>query len=199
MTAAEAGPELALESEVKASLAALVAHLLLYEVDAPMLENLCQDDVVEVLDKLDPGCREYLAGRDWVADDFDTLAAEYCRLFVLPGGLPPYASAWLDGGYPVNGPRVAARIKEMMRALGVEEVAGNVPRDHLGFLLALWAQALEAGPGGRGGGRRPGRRAAAALDAGLRRSPAGESRQSSLPGSGLARRPVEPSALSRLF
>lgn len=140
--------ELALESEVKAHLATLVAHLLLHEVDPSTLEILRQDNVLEVLEKLEPGCRDYLAGREWSAQDFERLAVEYCRLFILPGGVSPYANAWLGGDPLVQGPRIAARIDAVTATLGVEINPGDPPGDHLGTLLALAARAWQAGPEG---------------------------------------------------
>ncbi len=136
-----------LEPEVKASLAILAAHYLLHEIDPPGLEVLRQDDVLEVLEKLEPGCREYLAARSWSPDDFDAAAAEYCRLFILPGGASPYAAAWLGGDPLVAGPRIAARIEEAIRALG-EDPQVPSPRDHLGVLLTLTARAWQAGTAG---------------------------------------------------
>ena len=147
-TAAEAPAWIALEPEAKASLATLVAHLLLHEVDGPTLEVLRQEGVLEVLEKLEPGCRDYLAGREWGPADFDSAAAEYCRLFILPRGVPPYASAWLGGDPLVAGPRVAARAAEVRRALGLEGAGGNPPDDHLGVLLTFLARAWQAGPAG---------------------------------------------------
>ncbi len=53
------------------------------------MKRRLQNRALEVLEKLEPGCRAYFAGGSWDSADFDAAAAEYCRLFILPGSPAP--------------------------------------------------------------------------------------------------------------
>lgn len=129
------------------SLATLVVHLVLRELEPASLAALCQEDVLTVLDKLEPGCGDYLAGRTWEPADFDEAAADYCDVFILGKKTAPYASAWLSGDPLVNGPRLAVRVSEVATSLGLDPaVLAELPPDHLGVLLSLVIEAWQRRP-----------------------------------------------------
>jgi len=130
------------EATARASVARLIAHFLLCEIDEAGLGTLLQPDVLEILGKLEPGCAEYLGG-DWRAADFEQAAVDYCSLFVLPKGAPPFASAWLGGTPHEHGPRLLALIRQVAGRLEINSGFDNLPADHLGLVLSLWAEAVE--------------------------------------------------------
>ncbi len=130
------------EATARASVARLIAHFLLCEIDEDGLRTLLQPDVLEILEKLEPGCAEYLEG-DWHAADFEQAAVDYCSLFVLPKGAPPFASAWLGGTPHEHGPRLLALIRQVAGRLEIDLGFENLPADHLGLVLSLWAEAVE--------------------------------------------------------
>lgn len=133
-------PEPAIDSATRASLAHLIAHFLLHEIDPPGLGTLRQPGMLETLDKLEPGCSEYLS-REWQTDDFEQAAVDYCSLFVLPRGAPPFAGAWLGGAPQEHSQRLLAQIHGIARQLDTEPGFANLPVDHFGLLLPLLAEA----------------------------------------------------------
>lgn len=134
--------EPAIDIATRASLARLVAHFLLHEIDEPGLGILRQPEMLEAFEKLEPGCRAYLT-RDWQAADFEQAAVDYCSLFVLPGGAPPFAGAWLGGAPDEHGSRLLGRISQVAQRLEVDARYANLPADHLGLLLTLQAEAWQ--------------------------------------------------------
>ena len=125
------------DAEQRAALCDLAAHLLLRELDPPALAAMRAPDALEVLDKLAPGCREHLE-RAWEAADFDREAAELCRLFVLPGGVSPFAAAWLD---EAEARAVGAACSGALAELAVDpSLPDGLPPDHLGIVLLVLAE-----------------------------------------------------------
>lgn len=131
----------------RAQLIALCARLLAEEVDAPLLRALA-----------DPRLREAMAplGVSFIDDDvlalgearaLEELAAEYCRLFVLPGApCPPYQSAFT--GAALLGARHADRVEEVAarHGLAINRPARVVTSDHIAVQLALLAAAFGREP-----------------------------------------------------
>ena len=76
----------------EASLYALLGRLVASEIDPDLMAVLRTPGVLETFENIAPGC----------LDGFDQEAAvvEFCRLFVLPGGVPAVAAAWLPGSDP---------------------------------------------------------------------------------------------------
>lgn len=117
----------------------LIGRFLLQELDADGLALLRTDTVSALLEALEPGIGPYLA-RPWTDDDFEQAAAEYCALFVLPGGVTPCASYWISGSTEEIGHQMVAGVDQVFDSFGlaVEDLPmGNVPRDHAGLLLSL--------------------------------------------------------------
>jgi TorA maturation chaperone TorD len=140
-----------LPAQGRAAILSLLSRILLKEVDGPLLAQLGRDDVAGVLDALDPGASAEIAeaARDEAARE--ALDVEYCRLFVLPGGVSPYALAWIGGEVGAARAGLQTRIGGLLDDLGLrpgDHGLGNLPLDHVGFLLALAAVAEELDPGG---------------------------------------------------
>jgi TorA maturation chaperone TorD len=111
----------------------LLSRVLLREPDAELEELLCASGLMSRLDEEG-------------ALDLEAYAEEYTRLFLLPEGAPPFASAWLEGERERLGAQFVSFVNETLAALGRETDHaapwGNLPRDHLGLLLDLSANAF---------------------------------------------------------
>lgn len=131
-----------LDPRSQAALCLLAARLLLREMDEPSRVALLQEGAHLVLDKLAPGCAKYLDAV-WSEQEIESAAAEYCRLFLLPGGAPPFASAWLADGTD-QGHEVVVQCEAAAEALGLEGTTpDNLPPDHLGVLMIVLAEAWQ--------------------------------------------------------
>ncbi len=117
----------------------LLARLLTSEVDEDLVRALRDPAAAPLLERLAPG-----VGQEQL--DLDELAAEFARLFLIPGGTPPFASAWAPEDAPEElAERIAAFVHGAMEALAVEQsgVAGRLSLDHAGLLCSLIAKGLE--------------------------------------------------------
>ena len=115
---------------VEAALYALLGRLLAAEVDAEFLAVLRSPGVAEVFERAVPACL--------VEFDLEDAAAEYCRLFVLPGGVPAVAGAWLPGEEPNRAAGIAGLVANLKSELQLE-LPQDLPPDHAGLLLPLLA------------------------------------------------------------
>ncbi len=116
----------------------LLARLLTAEVDAALLSSLKAPEASALFERLAPG---FLAEEP----DLDDLAGEFAALFLIPGGAPPFASAWAPEGSPEELPeRIATFVHKAMEVLSVEQsgAAGRLSLDHAGLLCALVARGL---------------------------------------------------------
>lgn len=116
----------------------LLARLLTSEVDSALLSAMREPGAAALLERLAPGFLEE-------EPDLDELAGEFAALFLIPGGAPPFASAWAPEGAPDELPeRIATFIHRAMEALDVEQsgAAGRLSLDHAGLLCALVARGL---------------------------------------------------------
>lgn len=112
----------------------LLSRILLREPDAELEELLRASGLMSRLDE------------EGGPLDLEAYAEEYTRLFLLPEGAPPFASAWLEGERERLGAQFVSFVNDTLAALGreAERAApwGNLPRDHLGLLLDLSANAF---------------------------------------------------------
>jgi len=114
--------------------ARLFGRLLVRELDADDLSSLRQEEVAAAL--LDLG----VTPPDPAAEP--DLAAEYCALFLHPeGALPPVQSLWTEGRYDGD---AAVRVRSIAAAAGLSPSPGGAPPDHLGCILVLWAELVDA-------------------------------------------------------
>jgi len=133
------------DSRALAPLYALLARISLLELDRELIDLLREPGLIEVLDKVEPGCRADII-REWSDADLEAAAEEYSTLFLLPDGVMPRASVWIaDEERETAEARIDELVGRVLEALGVtpDGVLTRVPRDHLGFLLHLAAVALD--------------------------------------------------------
>ena len=74
----------------EAAVAQLAASLLAHEIDASILASLQQPDTAKILTQIEPSACDLLE-QDWAAEDFETAAVEFCRLFILNPAAPARA------------------------------------------------------------------------------------------------------------
>lgn len=129
---------------VRASTYRLIAGLLLEEVNERTLELLREPSVRHVFETLSPGCGDYL-DKQWDEATFDAAAADYCELFVLPGGVSPFAVAWTEGDPSTNPGQWAAHIQEAYAVAGLELGDSSIPPDHIAAILVLYAAIDDTG------------------------------------------------------
>ena len=116
----------------------LLSRLLTHEVDGALLGALQEPGAAALFERLAPG----FSG---ASVDLEALAEEFAELFLIPGGTPPFASAWAPEGSPDELPeRIATFIHRAMGALAVEQSgrAGRLSLDHAGLLCSLVARGL---------------------------------------------------------
>lgn len=138
------------EGAARGAVCGLLARIFLKEVDAAFAAQLARPEIAEAFEALEPGFAAH-AARPWDEAAIDEEAAEYARLFLLPGGVTPYAAGWMDGDEGHVRADLANRIGSVHALLEVEPADfgfGNVPADHIGMLLALVSLAWEREPSG---------------------------------------------------
>lgn len=134
--------------EALASAFELAARLVIRELDEPAFEALRSPEVRALLEGLEPAVTAWLDA-PWTASRADDEAAAYAELFLIPR--PSCLSLRVGDWLPEDQGDVAARLAEVVAPLGYDPtpaVAGNLPPDHLGVVLAL-AGALAAHPPSR--------------------------------------------------
>ena len=131
-----------LTSAERAPIDLLVSRLLLSELDAALIESLAREEIVAVLERADPEARASLS-QPWTRAAEEDAREEYARLFLLPNGVPPFASAWIEGEREQLGAQLTTFVSRAMTALDrtTTDQQGNLPLDHLGLLLELAATA----------------------------------------------------------
>lgn len=129
-----------LPREARAQLYDVCAGLLLREVDARVLADLRSD--TKAWAAIEPSLAAWLGTA--TDRDLSALRAEYARLFLLPRGLSPQASAWLDAEPGGDADRIATLTHHALDALSLSRggEAGVLPLDHLGLILGLVADSL---------------------------------------------------------
>lgn len=124
---------------------ALLSRIFLKEADAELVRELARPAIADVLETLEPGFAAYVAA-PWDDARLEQSAAEYARLFLVPGGVAPYAAAWMQGEEGAIRADLEEKINTLYDALQVRPAdfgLGNVPSDHIGMLLALTSVALQ--------------------------------------------------------
>ncbi len=126
--------------ETLAPIEALLARVFLKEVDADLVAALAQPALADALEALAPGFRAFVCDRTWDVAAFDDEAAEYARLFLIPGGASPYAASGAAGAGGTVRAALQQEIAVLYETLRIAPRAfglGNVPSDHIGMLLSL--------------------------------------------------------------
>ena len=118
----------------EASLYALLGRLFAAEIDLDLLAILQSHGIQESFDAIEPGCLDQF--------DQESAAAEFCRLFVLPNGVPAVAAAWLPGSDPNKFAAIAGLVLNLQSKLDLS-LPAELPLDHAGTLLPIMAWLLE--------------------------------------------------------
>ena len=123
----------------RAVLYRLFARMLTAEPDAELIATLKDSSVYPILLQSDPS----LAAALCVAE-VPAMRAEFARIFLLPRGVPPYASAWIEGDRERLAEQLAALTHRSMDALDMTQTraVGHLSLDHLGLIFAVIAEAL---------------------------------------------------------
>ncbi len=120
----------------EAAVAQLAASLLAHEIDVSILASLQQPETAAILTQIEPSARELLE-RDWTAEDFETAAVEFCRLFILNPDAPARAAAYEDK----KSLDVAGRIQFMLDSgfLELPATYQTLAPDHVALLLLVYS------------------------------------------------------------
>lgn len=118
--------------------ARLLGRLLVRELDADTVRELQHPAVAAALGEVGIPRPE--------GADLEALALEYFERFLHPAaGLPPVQSLWHGGQYDGE-PAVAVRAIAAAAARELAPGARGAAPDHLGCILLLWAELVEARP-----------------------------------------------------
>jgi TorA maturation chaperone TorD len=120
----------------ESAVAQLAASLLSHEIDVSILASLQQPQTAAILTKIEPSSRELLE-RAWTAEDFETAAVEFCRLFILAPVAPARAAAY-EGNDSL---KVAGRIQFMLDSgfLELPATFETLAPDHIALLLLVYS------------------------------------------------------------
>ena len=134
-----------LPTSSRSAVLSLLSRLFLREVDEALLRQLTREDIAATLEALAPGAAAEVtrALRDEGARE--ELDVEYCRLFLLPKGVSPFAAAW--GWSDTQEQRAVLQDRigglfDRLRLRPQDSGLGHLPADHVGILLALASVAL---------------------------------------------------------
>lgn len=132
----------ALPHAARAGLYRLCADLLSREVELARLGDL--HALNEALASTESDLGAWFESADEKA--VGALRVEFARLFLLPGGVSPHASAWLEGEQEMIAGQIAALTYRAMAALDLEqtEPVGALSLDHLGLLYSVASHALDS-------------------------------------------------------
>lgn len=125
-----------------------LSRLLVQEIDEPAWSHLARDPIRQILSQTEPGFGTWsaVAFSETLAS---SLAEEYARLFLLPGGVSPFVSAWLDGDRDQLGASLATMVTRGLEVLGREPVLrepwGRLPLDHLAFVFDVVSESISMG------------------------------------------------------
>ena len=126
------------KATIHASLFILAGRIFINEVDKDFIEVLKAPDMLEILNKLQPGFSGYINNTTWDATQLELLAADYCQLFILPNkqSLSLHASHWqTEEAIDIS------QLEQLMNQYLLPEailsigVTTKLPTDHLGILL----------------------------------------------------------------
>lgn len=130
----------------QARLLELCARLLVLELDEEARLALNREGLAQGFEELEPGFIDYIVG-EWGVEHFDQASAEYCRLFLMPKGTAPVASAWMGDEPAQVGAQIHDAIMGWMLALDLDLEQGpwgRLPLDHIAVLSGLYSLALQS-------------------------------------------------------
>ena len=134
-----------LDLAVRGPIYSWLSRLLAQEVDGQEWEGLRLEPVRSILVRLDPNLEDELA-RSLTSSKREAYAEEFARLFLLPGGVSPFASSWTGESDALDPTRdaIATFVDQVYLAVGREAIEaepwGRLPRDHIAVILDLVAE-----------------------------------------------------------
>ncbi|MBW2498817.1 MAG: molecular chaperone TorD family protein [Deltaproteobacteria bacterium] len=134
--------EPALPRTTRAQLYCLFSRLLTVELEEAQLAELRHQ--ATLFGELDPELASWL--EEASPATLASLRSEFARLFLLPKGVAPLASAWLIDEEEPLARQLASLTHHCMAALELEQTGrfGALSLDHLGLLYAVASEALDS-------------------------------------------------------
>jgi TorA maturation chaperone TorD len=135
-----------LELNQRAPIYAWLARLLVREIQAPDWDALRAEPIRGILARLEPALDAEL-DNELTSLAQENLHAEFARLFLLPGGVSPFATQWISDHSMRDRTRdeITGLIKRSLSALGRMEIHqepwGRLPSDHIAVIFDVVAQA----------------------------------------------------------
>jgi TorA maturation chaperone TorD len=133
----------------RAPIYGLLTRLLVREVDAETWRALRDPVLVEFFEAAVPEFGRWISAEP-EKERLDTLAEEFAKLFLVPGGVPLFASAWIEGDARKIADDLAGFVSAALETLGREplraEPWGRLPLDHLALWMDLIATASAESP-----------------------------------------------------
>lgn len=130
----------AIPFQQQATIYALLSRIFISELDFQTLAVLQEPDVLTVFEKLHDCFREYIENTSWDDKHLEDLASDYCHLFILPqnSSLSLQASHWVSNEESGGIVQIEALMNRLdMDLLVLSQPVNQVPKDHLGVLLAF--------------------------------------------------------------
>ncbi|MFK7896155.1 MAG: molecular chaperone [Myxococcota bacterium] len=136
------GPLLSLEE--RAPLYAWLAPFFAQEIDAEVWAHLKTPSIATLFAPFDDDLSSW-TNQPFTETLNETCAAEFARLFLLPGGVPPLASVWIQGDREKLGAELSAVVARSCEVLSRTpqrgEAWGKLPLDHIGLIFDLASRA----------------------------------------------------------
>ena len=139
-------PRAPLALEERAPIYAWLANFFVCEIDHETWNALQADGIRETLIRLEPRLK-FDFDNPLTSEPLENLREEFSRLFLLPNGVPPFASSWASEGNANHqtADEIAQLVDQSLLALGRESVHrapwGRLQRDHVSVILDLVASA----------------------------------------------------------
>jgi TorA maturation chaperone TorD len=130
--------------ETRAPIDAWLARVLACELDDEASRTMREEPLRRLLGRLEPQLGTvWPMAAEAAADRSDR--EDFARLFLLPGGVPPRAGAFLPGAPELADGHATALVDRSLDLLGRRVVSrspwGRLPRDHFALILELVAHA----------------------------------------------------------
>ena len=132
--------------EERAPIYAWLANFFVCEIDRETWDALQADGIRETLTRLEPRL-ELDFNNPLTGELLGNLREEFSRLFLLPNGVPPFASSWAsenDANHQ-TADEIAQLVDQSLLALGRESIHrapwGRLQRDHVAVILDLVSSA----------------------------------------------------------
>jgi TorA maturation chaperone TorD len=125
-----------------------LSGFLVREIDEARWIGLGREPIRGLLSRAEPGFHAWSASP--FTEEIDAaLAEEYARLFLLPEGVSPFVSTWLDGDREQLSGSLASMVERGLVVLAREPVRrepwGRLPLDHLACVFDVVSESIASG------------------------------------------------------